>query len=289
MSERLDETAIVDVLMITYNRAAYTRLALDRLLSTCDERTRVWLWHNGDDEETLSVVRERADHPAVHRFHHCPENRKLTTPTNWLWSHSDAPLWSKVDDDSLVPEGWVQRLRRAHIDEPRLGAICCWRCMPEDDLPEAAEKKVRVLPGGQRLMMHSWVEGSGYVMKRQVVEDEGLLEEGESFPVYLKRSAWRGWMHGWYYPFAELFQEHMDDPRAEHTLIRSDADLATALPLTARRNGVDTIAGWEALIKDIAHQVQRGKTRPGRLFWPRSAWYRLTHPRRGIGGPIDVG
>ena len=43
----------IDILMITYNRPEYTRLSLERLLATCDESMRVWVWHNGTDEETL--------------------------------------------------------------------------------------------------------------------------------------------------------------------------------------------------------------------------------------------
>lgn len=34
-----------DVLMITYNRAEYTRRALARLLDTADETMRIWVWH----------------------------------------------------------------------------------------------------------------------------------------------------------------------------------------------------------------------------------------------------
>ena len=51
--------------MVTYNRPDYTRLALTRLLETCDERMSVWLWHNGDHQPTLAVTRELSAHPAV--------------------------------------------------------------------------------------------------------------------------------------------------------------------------------------------------------------------------------
>lgn len=109
---------VTDVLMITYNSAAHVRVSLPHLLSTCGEHTRVWLWHNGDDDETLSVVQQYADDPRVHRFHHSRENVRLTAPTNWLWSEADGDFVSKVDDDCLPEHGWVERLRSAHEANP---------------------------------------------------------------------------------------------------------------------------------------------------------------------------
>jgi len=63
----------IDILMITHNRAQYARITLARLLETCDARMRVWVWHNGDDAATLSVVRGFLNHPSVHRFNHSHE------------------------------------------------------------------------------------------------------------------------------------------------------------------------------------------------------------------------
>ena len=92
-----------DVLMITYNRPDYTRLALSELLARCDASMRVWVWHNGDDAETLALVRSFEDHPRFHRFHHSEQNVGLTAPTNWLLADATGAYLSKVDDDCVVP------------------------------------------------------------------------------------------------------------------------------------------------------------------------------------------
>ena len=94
----------IDVLMITYNRPAYTRLALSELLARSDDSMRVWLWHNGEDAETLEVVREFEEHPRVYRSYHSKENLGLTGPTNWLFENAKGAYISKVDDDCVVPE-----------------------------------------------------------------------------------------------------------------------------------------------------------------------------------------
>ncbi|MEO1008324.1 MAG: glycosyltransferase family A protein [Planctomycetota bacterium] len=252
---------MIDILMITYNRAPYTRLSLSRLLETCDESVRVWIWQNGSDPETLEVVSGFRDHPRVFRFRHSEENRKLRDPTNWLLSESDGEFVSKVDDDCLVPVNWLEVLRKAHEDEPRLGAIGCWRFMPEDFRPELAQKKIREFRGTHKILVHPWVEGSGFLLKRDCVRRIGLLREKESgITGYLTRVALAGWTNGWYYPF--LWQEHMDDPRAPHTLIRTDDDLQKFLPLSARNFGATTVQAWDARLRRSAEELQRLPSSP---------------------------
>lgn len=246
----------VDVLMITYNRPEYTRLSLERLLTSAPEEMRVWLWHNGTDEETLAVVRERLEHPNVHRFHHSLENVRLRDPTNWILEQGDSEYVSKVDDDCLVPENWIEVLTKAHEAEPSFGALGCWRFMPEDFDEAAARKKIREFKGGHKVMCHPWVEGSGFLLKRACVDRVGSLKSSESgITDYLIRVAFNGWINGWYFPF--LWQEHMDDPRAPHTLLKSDADFEKYAPLSAALSGATTIAQWEQQLRNSAAQVQQ--------------------------------
>jgi len=245
-----------DILMITYNRAAYARRSLACLLESCDDSGRIWIWQNGSDPETMEVVHGFRHHPRVYRFHHSKENRKLRDPTNWLLSEADGEYVSKVDDDCLVPENWLNVLRRAHKDEPQLGAIGCWRFMPEDFRPALAERKIKEFRGGHKILTHPWVEGSGFLMKRECVKKVGLLREKESgITGYLTRVALAGWTNGWYYPF--LWQEHMDDPRAPHTLIRTDDDLQRYLPLSAKNFGANSVEAWDAQLRRSAERLQR--------------------------------
>lgn len=266
----------IDILMITYNRPAYTRLSLTRLLETCDPSMRVWLWHNGTHAETLGVVESLKDHPRVHRFHHSPENRKLREPTNWLYTESRGAYVSKVDDDCLVPEGWAQKLREAHEAEARLGVIACWHFLPEDFIPELASSRIATVGGGHRILRNLWVGGSAYLMKRACVDRAGPIRDDESFTSYCIRLARHGWLNGWYYPF--LCQEHMDDPRVPHTALRTDADIAANLPLSAQQRGVTTIAAWQEQLLRSARHVQEAPLSPSyyskwRSFL-RRAWQR---------------
>ncbi|MGC1274997.1 MAG: glycosyltransferase family A protein [Planctomycetaceae bacterium] len=250
----------VDVLMITYNRPNYTKLALTRLLETSDERMRVWLWQNGSDPATLEVVRSLAEHPRVHRFHHSEENQRLTTPTNWLFEGAQGDFVSKVDDDCLMPFGWAETLRQAYADEPRFGVLGCWRFPDEDFQSEVASRKIKAFSGGHRVMQNCWVEGSGYLMRRQCVTENGLLKEGTSFSRYCIELARRGWTNGWYYPF--LYQEHMDDPCSGHCELKRDEDLLRSPPLMAQRWGVRSISEWRNCFREEALYLQSASPDP---------------------------
>lgn len=278
--------ALTDVLMITYNSPAHVRLSLPHLLATCDEHTRVWLWHNGDDEETLAAVREHATDPRVHRFHHSRENVRLTPPTNWLWSQSEADFVSKVDDDCLPEEGWVQRLREAHTLNPGFGAIGSWRFRDEDFVPKLANRKIVEYAGGVRLLRNHWVQGSGYLLPRTWVARGGLLATGQSFTAYCLSLARLGAVNGWLYPF--IHEENLDDPRSARTLFTSDEEFLRRMPLTAQALGIRTVADWARQEHESAVAVQRASLDLRRYSGWRAkidhARKRATRLVRGRGG-----
>jgi GT2 family glycosyltransferase len=279
---------MIDILMITYNRPEYTRLSLTRLLETCDETMRVWLWHNGEHDETLEVVKSLADHARVHECYHSKENKKLREPTNWLWQNAAGAYLGKVDDDCLVPRGWANTLRGAHGDVPELGVIACWHLHRDDFIPAVADRKIERFEGGHRVLRHPWVCGSGYLMKRACVEAAGLLGPQESFTQYCIRLALAGWINGWYYPL--ILQDHMDDPRSPHSLIRSDADLHAHLPLSAINSGVKTVEQWTAQLRRSAKIVQRASPNPQAYTgWRRKLRTAGLKVRRAFGGGRYLG
>jgi Glycosyl transferase family 2 len=261
----------LDILMVTHDQPDYVKLSLPRLLETCDDDMRVWIWHNGTHEETLELSRTFADDPRVARFHHSPENRPLRDPTNWLFEGSQAEFLSKVDDDCLVSHGWAQTFMAAHADHERFGAIGSWRFLDEDFDPELSLPKIREFPGGHKLLQSMWVQGSGFVLKRACVERHGALKPRQTFTNYIVQLSLAGWNNGWYYPFVR--EEDMDDPRSPHTRFRTDEDLQARLPLTARYNGITTLAGWQDLIIHTA-RVSQGASIDPRYY---KGWRRRRH------------
>lgn len=277
--------AVTDVLMITYNSPDYVRIALPHLLSTADEHTRVWVWQNGDHEETVATVTELAQDPRVHRFHHSRENRRLTAPTNWLWTEADGDFVSKVDDDCLPEHGWIERLRDAHAANPGFGAIGCWRFLEEDFVPEIAAKKIVEFAGGYRLLRNHWVQGSGYLLPRPMMERAGLLAEGQSFPNYCIQLARKGAINGWFFPF--IREDNMDDPRSPNTLFKDDEDFLRRMPLTAQKLGITSVADWARQEHESAVAVQQAsldlRQYEGWRFKRNNARKRIARLLRGRG------
>lgn len=249
-----------DILMITYRSAEYVRRSLPPLLDSCGETDRVWLWHNGDDEETLEVTTSFTSDPRVARFHHSRENVRLRPPTNWMWSESSADFVSKVDDDCIVSDGWLDTFADAFRVNPEFGVVGSWRHPPEDGDLRVAKKKIVCFSGGHQLMRNLWVQGSGYLLARRWIQQVGLLRNNDSFPKYCIRLAESGAINGWYYPF--VFEDHMDDPRSPNTLLRSDADLLERLPLSAQFNGIQTLADWQNQIRRSAIVAQSASLDP---------------------------
>lgn len=246
--------ATIDILMITHRWPSYVAQSLPQLLDTATPETRVWVWHNGQDAETLSVVKNHLAHPRVHAFHHSENNQGLRAPTNWLWRNATGDYFSKVDDDCIVSPGWIETLADAHSAEPRFGAIGSWRFYPEDFQKESAERKIDSFSGGHRLLKNPWIQGSGYLLKRQVVDRLGLLRNEQSFTAFLIDAAVLGYVNGWYYPF--LHEEHLDDPRSELTGLRTDDHLRDRMPLSARHRGIDTLPAWEQQMRTSALRLQ---------------------------------
>lgn len=243
-----------DILMITYKRASFTKMSLGRLLNSCDPTMRVWVWHNGDDTETLDVARSFEGHPRLYKLHISSKNLKLRAPTNWFWEQSDGEYISKVDDDCLVPDNWGETLRHAHEAAPKLGVIGCWRFYDEDFEPKFADRKIQTFTARHRIMVHGFVQGSGYVMKRSVYRQLGPLKDDESFTGYCIRAAYQGWTNGWYYPF--IHEDHMDDARSPNYPIKTEEEFKKNLSLSQINFGVKSLEEWRLFGRVLARHLQ---------------------------------
>jgi hypothetical protein len=144
-----------------------------------------------------------------------------------------------------------------------------------------AVPKIARFPEGKSVLLNFWVQGSGYLLRRECIERHGMLRPGWSFPYYCQRLALAGWTNGWPYPFVR--EDHMDDPRSPNSLLATDADLLAELPLSARRTGVTTLAAWAAQQQRSARIVQAASIdRRDYVGWRKTL--RSTRHRLRLGG-----
>lgn len=259
----------IKILMITYNRPGYTKKSLARLLDTAPENAAVTVWDNASGQETKQVLSTFESHPRIEKIVYNTTNEKLTKPTNWFWeTHRTANLIGKVDDDCLVPENWCQVLEQAHKDIPKAGILGAWCFFEEDVRYDIAQKKIAAF-GNHQVLRNCWVGGSGYIMKSELLDRFGVLKKDQTFTDYCIRAAAGGYINGWYYPF--FYQEHMDDPRSEHTIFSTQEAFQRNKPLGAINFGINTREEWIQRQMNNAKKMQEYSLNPYDFIGPR-AW-----------------
>lgn len=268
----------LDVLMVTHDRPGYTALSLPRLLGTVPPDGRVWVWHNGGDRRVLDVISSHLTHPRLHRVHRSTVNVGLRPALNWLWLEARGRFVSKVDDDSLMQPGWAQHLGGALDAWDGFGVMGSWRFRPEDWDETVARQKI-VTHHGVQLLRNHWVQGSGHVLRRDLVAELGPLRPGESFVGWCLRSARSGYVNGW--PLPLVVEEHLDDPRHPLTAFVDEEAYRASVPLSARVTGATTLAEWLEQTRQDAAVVQRATLD---LRWYGGWQRRLVHLRRRLKG-----
>jgi glycosyltransferase involved in cell wall biosynthesis len=242
-----------DILLITHNRPAYVALSLPRLLETCPDGSRVWVWHNGQNADVLAEIDRHRGHPRLHRYFHSEENVGLRPAVNWLWNNAEGRFVSKVDDDSLMEPGWIQRLTNCLEQWERFGVLGTWRFEDEDFDEALAAPKIQEVHG-VRLLRNHWVQGSGHMLRRELVKEFGPLGPTQSFTSWCLDVARSGYVNGWPMPFVR--EEHMDDPRHPSTMFVDDEAFRAYRPLSAVATGVETLGEWADQMKASARVVQ---------------------------------
>lgn len=250
----------IKVLMLTHNRTSYTRITLGGLLDSLPDYANVTVWDNASGPELRKVLDEFRDHPRLEEVYLSDQNLKLRDPTNWFWEKSkDCDFVSKVDDDCLLSKGWVESLVEHHEDFPDSGVIGTWRFYPEDNEERDLEPKIRK-GESKSIFLNCWVQGSGYLLRRSVIDRMGLIQSKESFPHYCIRAAKKGYVNGFAYPF--IFEDHFDDPRSKYSEIRTQDDLDRYMPLTAKQFGVKTVEQWLEHNRDQAKILEQSPYDP---------------------------
>jgi glycosyltransferase involved in cell wall biosynthesis len=202
----------IELVLTTYNRLYYTKLALASILADPSEEFSLTIWDNGSDDGTVEYLKSQVRDRRISDIIFSSQNVGQTAAVNEIWSKSKADLVGKVDNDCIVTPGWTRTLADAHKDINNLGVIACWHFFPEDFVYEKAKHKIRQF-GNHRIFCHPWTCGTGLLIKRDTFRKFGSIQRAATTNYWLKIAA-AGYINGFYYPL--IFQEHMDDPRSEH-------------------------------------------------------------------------
>ncbi len=245
----------IHLVFVTYNRLDYTKLALPSVLADPTEEFSLTIWDNASSDGTVEYLRNEVSDPRIAEIIFSPENVGQTAAINTIWSRSKADLFGKLDNDCLVTAGWTQELARAHRDIDNLGVVACWH-YPLDEFDEVTARKVGKIQrfGNHQILRHPWTCGTGLLVKRETFKKFGPIV-GTGTTQYWLKIALAGYVNGYYYPF--ILQEHMDDLKSKHCLLKDDESIRKYRDVTVvlREHNVKTMeARWkrrEDVLKNV--------------------------------------
>ena len=113
----------VDVVVPAYRGRAQTLACLDSVLATVPRGTRVWVIDDASPEPELVAALEALARRKRIRLVRLPENRGFPAAANAglrACAPRDAVL---LNSDTLVPPGWLDRLRAAACSAPDIGTV----------------------------------------------------------------------------------------------------------------------------------------------------------------------
>src|ERR1035438_7758221 len=218
----------IALIFLTHNRLEYTKLALQSVLANPNDDFALTIWDNASTDGTAEYLKTIKD-PRIKEIIFSRENVAQTTAVRQVWQASKADLVGKLDNDCLLPRGWLITLARAHQDISNLGNISIWSFFPDDFDYHRAKHKIQQL-GTHQIPRHPWTCGTGFLIKRRTFEEMQPLEGGGMTGFFIRVAA-KGCINGFYCPL--LFQDHMDDPKSSHCRIKTEEGYREAAKVTA--------------------------------------------------------
>ena len=219
----------VQIIYLTYNRLYYTKITLPALLDSSNHISfQVRIVDNGSTDGTVKYLKS-LNHPRIEKIIYNKKNKGLVQPTKQFWKESNATFVSKIDNDILVPNGWIDNLVNAHLKIPELG-VCGYCHFREEDFdPKNIAAKVEQI-NNTNFRRQPWI-GGNYIMKRSTaLNNKGYRQSRKlfqkrilyGFNTYQETLTKNGFIHGYLCDENKsLFTwEHIDDPR--HPLFYKD-------------------------------------------------------------------
>lgn len=247
----------IDLIYIAYNRLSYTKLTLPALLADPTEEFSLTIWDNGSTDGTREFISSLED-PRISRKVFSSENVLLHGAVNDLVSRSSADLIGMIFDDILVTPGWTRPLAKAHSDVPEFGMIGSWHFPAEDFDYEIAKKKIKRY-GEHQILQHPWTGVGAGLIKTRTMREFGPLKTSRTTNYWIKM-ALKGYVNGYYYPI--ICADHLDDPRASHSLLKTEEDFQKNITTTVKCHGVASLDDWIKWLRRDALIIQTATADP---------------------------
>ncbi len=255
-----NEFPLVNILFFTYDRIEYTKNAIDRLLSSTNYPFNLYIVDNHSTDGTVKWLREIENvTPNIREIVFNRKNRGLAEPTNHFWERVNSDFVGKIDNDTLVPDGWLERLVDAHQKSNKLGVVGGWHFRPED-FNEKDSQNNMYIDNDVQIIEDTHIGGCCYLMKYSIYKKLGPMSFDSKFKIhgwteYQNKINSKGWKVGYLYPLIQL--DYMDDPRSPNCLIEKKYTEYTKKIWKERNIEYSSPEQLIALLSDDAKRVTR--------------------------------
>ena len=234
------------LLMVTHNRLAHTRVALDSVLALDYPSLRIVVFDNASSDGTVEFLRARLRGESRATLLASNVNRGVVYPMNLVWfgdqasggrsfaeqkaTLGSAELLAKVDNDTWVPPDLLLRLAECHQRSERFGALSGFHFRAEGEALVDAGRAGEF--DGVRVLAQPYVGGCAVMVRRAVLDRLGpipcggharagdgndtgpVLDSGWTF--YQERMTELGLVNG--YPWPPIHVDHMEDVRSARSI-----------------------------------------------------------------------
>ncbi|MBD1939479.1 glycosyltransferase family 2 protein [Microcoleus sp. FACHB-68] len=237
----------VDLLLITWNRREYVEKTLPTIFNDPSD-FRLYCWDNGSQDGTADLIASIND-PRVVKRQFNSENVGQYKPCMWFFETAASDVLGKVDDDILLPAGWVDRIAPMLRKEPKFGMLGCWIFMPEDWNEKLAQHNIVEL-SGERVFRCTTVAGQSFLARKEHLLRYSIADEqsySHGLPINRVQMTLDGLISG--NPLPMLYAHNMDDPRSPMNVKTKSGNLGSDAALTARKlkfESAEDYAKWIA-------------------------------------------
>lgn len=264
-----------DLLLITWNRRGYLEKTLPHLLSN-PEDFRLYCWDNASTDGAADLIRDLKDERVVVK-HFSNENVRQREPSIWFLENAKGTLAGKVDDDILLPHGWLGRCAAPILADHAFGLMGCWIFMPSDWEEITHKPNIYERAGHQYLRVIKRA-GQSFLARRDLMRKYLTpAGTGYGFPVDQSKLTFDGFING--YPLPIMMAHNMDDPRSEHCLLNRPGGMGEQAAQTMRARGFKTAEEYGEWIRQDARNLVsvpfEEQMRELRRLRDRSLWGRI--------------
>ena len=229
----MNNSPLVEIIYITYNRLAYTKITLPVLLDCNYKNYKITIVDNGSVDGTIEYLKT-IKNKHVKKIVFNKKNKGLVRPTKTFWKESNAKYFGKIDNDILVQKNFISTLVKAHEKNSKLAILGYCHFRKEDiDYKKLYPKIMNI--DNVNLRKQPWI-GGNYIAKSKIIKKHKGYKQSwkffkkqtlHGFNRYQNKLTELGFINGYIADAnKQLFLwEHLDDPRHIYYMKNKDYDI----------------------------------------------------------------